>query len=373
MFQAQGRERRRLREERGRLASARQQRLALEAQLAELTGGASIADGTHADTFTPAHTSTVKSAMTMNKNHASQLRVNSNASSASAEEGRGQPASSKAWNRQPQQTQQQSPPPCFDGAVSAPDKNRTTTTTTSTPSPILGVAGRDKVNNSSHHYNDSGGGGKRIGWAEQPSASTADATPPVATTPTSTATIPATTRATTAMMMAVLAPPEQSGGGGSGTPGSDRRGSHASNNPALGARRTVPATRLPHERRRQQPGRVFPAATPVPLPNSSPSPGSRHRRPATSTGGPPTGNSRARSRSRSRRSQLRAGRVSRSPVRGGRFKFLEPSSPQYERNEGGRGGGEEVPKRGLAYGVADLGLRLKVFAATTNSKARANS
>ena len=364
MFEAQGREKRCLREERARLASSREQRLALEAQLAELTGGAGIADSTATGTHTPAHVSTVKSAMVTNIKHVPQLRVIPTAPSTSAEEGRGQPTSPSVWNHQPQQKQQQSPPPCFDGAVSAPDENRTTTT----PSPILGVAGRGKTD-SSHNHNRNSDREKRIGWAEQPSAGTADATNPAATTSTPTTTIPATTAATTAMMMAVLAPPEQSGGSSSGAPGPDRRGSHASNNPALGARRTVPATRLPQDRQRHKPGRVFPDATPVSLPYSSPSPGSRQRRPATSTGGPPTGN-RARSRSRARGTQLRAGRVSRSPVRGGRLAFLEPSSPQCARKGGGRGGDEQVPQRGLAYGVADLGLRLKVIAATTDDSAR---
>lgn len=60
---------------------------------------------------------------------------------------------------------------------------------------------------------------------------------------------------------------------------------------------------------------------------------------------------------------MRAGRVSRSPVRGKRLDFLEPSSPQYERNGGGKGSGQQAGKRGLAYGVADLGLRLKVIEA----------
>lgn len=364
MFEAQGREKRRLRVERGHLASAREKRLELEAQLAEVTGGARIADGTDTtDTHLPESTSTVKPAVTTSKNHVSRLPVNSTTPSPSAEEGRGQPASSKVWNHQQQQKHHQPPPPCFDGAVSARDESGTTTT--KTPSTILGVAERDKTNNG-HHYNRSGDGEKRIGWAEQPSTSAADTTTYVAATPTPTTTIPATAAATTAMMMAVLAPPEQSGGDSSGAPRFDRRGSHASNNPALGARRTlVPATKPPHERRRQQQaGRVFPAATPASLPSSSPSPGSRQHRPATSTGGPPTESNRARSRSRSRgNQQLRSGRVSRSLVRGGRLAFLEPSSPRREGNDGGSS--EQATKRGLAYGVADLGLRLKVVAATT--------
>lgn len=346
MFEAHGRERRRLREERGHLASAREQRLKLERQLADLTGETTIIDGTDTDTRVPANISTVKPAVTTNKNHVHRLPVDPDMIPTSAE-GRDQPEGSKAWK------QQQPPPPYFDGAISAPDEKRTT----AAPSSILGIVGRNKVSNS-QQYICSGDRGTKIGWAEQSSTSTAGATPPVATAPTSATATPATTAATTAMMMAVLAPPELSGGNVSGAPGLDRRGGHASNNPALGARRTVPATKLSQERRRQQAERVFPAATPVSLPNSSPTPRSRQRRPATSTGGPPTGSNRARSRSR--RTQLRAGRVSRSPVRGERLAFKEPSSPQKGRNGGGGSIGQEGTKRGLAYGVADLGLRLKV-------------
>lgn len=435
MFEAEGRERRRLRQERVRLAAAREQRLELEAQLAELIGGASIADGTDSGARIPASITTAKSAVTVDKTHVSRVPADPTTLSTSAEEGRGQPVSSVVRNhQQQQQKQQQPPPPCFDGAVSVPDENRTTMV----PSPIPGVAERNKSSNNSHPYNSSGDGEKRIGWAEQPSKSTADTITPVATPSATTTTIPATTGATTAMMMAVLAPPEQSGShSSSGAPGSETRGRNTGNTSALGARRTVLATNLHPGPRRQQAKRGFPAATPMSHPSSFPSPGSRQRRPATSTGGPPTGSNRARAKSRSRRSQLRAGRVSRSPARGQRSAFLEPASPQYEQNGSGRassqqrelrqrqgglrggggGGGSttsparsaaaprkalqptthprvtspspgkpqrfgrgdrrspftgshwdeqtEAAEQGLAYGVADLGLRLKVMAATT--------
>lgn len=346
MFEAQGRERRRLREERGHLASARKQRLELEAQLAALTGGVSTTDGIHA--HIPANMLTLKSGVTVNRTHVPRLAVNSATPSSSAEEGRVQPPKSTAWNHQQQQrNQKQPPPPCFDGGISVLDENRTTMAS----SPTLGVVGRNEVKNS--HHNSSCGGEKRIGWAEQPSDSTEDAPTPVATTPTTTTiTIPATTATTTAMMMAVLAPPEQPGGNSSDVHGSNRRGSNVSNNPALGARRTVPAANPPPERRRQQAGRVFPVAIPMSHPNCPPSPGSRRRRPATSTGGPPTGSNRARSRSRSRRTQLRVGRVSRSPVRGDRLAFLGPASPQCDRNGDGRGNGQQ---RGLRQKQGGLG------------------
>ncbi len=411
MFEAQDRERRRLRDERYHLASVRKQRLALEEQLAELTRGGD----TDADNSVPHSTTTAKPAVKMDSNHVPRLP------STLAENDGSHQAHTEVW-KQSQQQQQQPPPPCFDGAVSVPGEHQREKTTTT--SPILEgkerkSATHSKTNGSSNksdeNNNNDGSDGENIGCEEQPSSSSMALIGSAAATTTTTGKIPTTTASTTAMMMAVLAPPEETDG--SNVYGTNRRGnSSASNNPALGARPTIPATKLPPEQRRQQTGRGVPVSTPTSHRNPSPSSGLRQRRPATSTGGPPSGSSRATSRSR--RTKLRVG-GSRSPMRGKRLAFVEPASPRFERNRGGtgsnqhhqlrqqqgrpregsggdsrapqaaahpllasaspkksrrfgrgadrtapdRGGCNEqggAAERGLSYGVADLGLRLKV-------------
>lgn len=351
MFEAQGRERQRLREERARLACAREQRLALEAQLAGLSGGRDdgiISVDTDNDTQTPATTTTEGLSETTYGKSVLRLPVRTTTPSARAEEIKGQPAHSPVWKNYQQQQQQEhhhqhQQPPSFDGAISA-----------TTASSVLGVEGSKRVSssNSSHNntntnthnttHNSGVDGDKRIGWAEQPnSTASTGRTTPAATTAT------ATNATTTAMMMAVLAPTEES----SNSNNSEVCGTHSQDNNygntggALAggkARRTVPATKLPPERRqKQQTEQETPAPILLSHQSSSSSSGSRQRRPATSTGGPPTDSSKARSRSR----RIGRGGGSRSPVRGGRLAFLDSSSPHDERNSGGSGNSKRYRPR----------------------------
>ncbi|CBJ32767.1 conserved unknown protein [Ectocarpus siliculosus] len=342
----------------------------------------------------------------------------------------GQPADAKMKVQQLQDQhedrrgQQRRSPPCYDGALAAPD---TCSLMATVAQPVLRALVSKEKGISINVGDDNGP--VRTGWADQSSRTTRETHSITNVDPTPTPT-PATTATTTAMMMAaVLASPETT------TDGCEindphRRASSTNNsgindNSAVEAfagervQRVVPAINPPLERRRRQRQTGTRNQSPIPSSPSSlhghpfPSPSVQRRRPATSTGGPPTGRNRARSNSR--RIYRRKVGGSRSPVRGKPSAFLEPASPQVGPHDGGgeehgprrrqqgkvgsggggSGGGssatkvvaathprlarsspeqkqrsgqeflgadaDDQRKKGLSYSVADLGLRLKVY------------
>lgn len=346
LFEAQDRERRRLRGERRRLASARAQRLALEAQLADLMAGAGgeVVD-VHADTSDSRTTATLTTNTTATSSSVARFPAGST-SSPRTDSNRGKAADAKIKVQQLQDQHQdrrggQPPPPCYDGALAAPDTYNLMATATP---PVFRALGT-KEKGISINIGD-GKGQARTGWTDQSSRTTrgTHSITNVDSTPT-----PATTATTTAMMMAVLASPETTTDGGEVY--DPHRRAHNNNrnssndNSAVEAfpggmvQRAVPAIKPPLERRRRQRQTGTQNQNPIPSSPSSlhrhplPSPSVQRRRPATSTGGPPTGSNRARSSSR--RIYRRKVGGSRSPVRGKPSAFLEPASPQVGPHDGG--------------------------------------
>ncbi|CAM9198949.1 unnamed protein product [Ectocarpus sp. 4 AP-2014] len=322
--------------------------------------------------------------------------------------------------QQQQQQKQQKPPPCYDGALAAPNTCSLMATLTPPVHRALGTKEKGII------INVGGDKGQvRTGWTDQSSRTTRETHSIANVDPTPT---PATTATTTAMMMAVLASRETA------TDGCEINDPHRrvnSNNNSGGndnsaveafaverVHPAVPAIKPPLERRRRQRQTGTQSQSPIPLSPSSlhghpfPSPSVQRRRPATSTGGPPTGRNRARSNSR--RIYHRKAGGSRPPVQGKPSAFLEPASPQAGPHDGGaeeprsrrrqqgklgNGGGgggggssatevaathprlarsspeqkqrfgqeflgadaDDQRKKGLSYSVADLGLRLKVY------------
>ncbi|CAM9556931.1 unnamed protein product, partial [Ectocarpus fasciculatus] len=317
--------------------------------------------------------------------------------------------------------QQQQAPPCYDGALAAP--HTCNLMATATP-PVLRALGSKEKGISINIGDD--GGQIRTGWTDQ-SSKTTRGTPSLTNgNPTPT---PATTATTTAMMMAVLASPEtpidscetydphKRANNNNNNNGSSNDNSAVEAFAGERVQRAVLTIKPPLERRRRQRQAGAQHQNPTPSSPSSlhrspfPSPSVQRRRPATSTGGPPTGSNRARSSSR-RIYQRKVGGC-RSPVGGKPSAFLEPASPQIGPHDGGSeehrprrrqegklgsgdggGGGssatkvaathprlarsspeqkkrfgkeflradaDDQRKRGLSYSVADLGLRLKVY------------
>ncbi|CAM9212099.1 unnamed protein product [Ectocarpus sp. 13 AM-2016] len=316
--------------------------------------------------------------------------------------------------------QQQQPPPCCDGALVAPD---TCSLMETVIPPVLRALGTKEKGISINIDDDKGQ--TRTGWTDQSSRTTEGSHSMTNVNPTPT---PATTATTTAMMMAVLASPQTATDGCeiydphrlANSTNSSGRNDISAVETLSGERvqRAVSAIKPPLERRRRQRQTGTQNQSPIPSSPSSlhghpfPSPSVQRRRPATSTGGPPTGRNRARSSSR--RIYRRKVGGSRSPVRGKPSAFLEPASPQVgphngggeeprprrrqqgKLGSGGGGGGggssatkvaathprlarssperkqrfgqeflgadaDDQRKKGLSYSVADLGLRLKVY------------
>ncbi|CAN0453757.1 unnamed protein product, partial [Ectocarpus sp. 12 AP-2014] len=263
MFEAQGRERRRLRGERRRLASVRAQRLALEAQLAELMAGAGggVAD-VRADTSDSRTTTT----LTTNTTTATSLEGTIEPSVARfpptsspctyANGGQAGEAKVKVQQLQDQHKgrrgqQQQQPPPCYDGALAAPDTCSLMVTVTP---PVLRALGTKEKGISINIDNDKGQA--RTGWTDQSSRTTGGSHSMTNVNPTPT---PVTTATTTAMMMAVLASPETATDGCEiNDPHRLANSTNSSDNSAVEAiagervQQAAPAIKPPLERRRRQ-------------------------------------------------------------------------------------------------------------------------
>ncbi|CAM9155135.1 unnamed protein product, partial [Hapterophycus canaliculatus] len=302
MCEAQGRERQRLREGRGRLASVRAERLAMPSPRTGHDGG--------------------------------------------------QTAGATLSTHRLQHPQPQPPPPSFDGALLVHSEHERTAKAMVTPPIVRRAESTGGTSGNDNNRDEEDKPRERTGWAEQPRESTtsggmissrADASP-----------TPSTTATTTAMMMAVLASAEQDECSNiSDVHDTDRRGHHNTEInlseleqfSGVGAGRMVNATKPPLEQHRHERTKWMSSTTIPRSPLSSvlrrdshPSTSGRRQRPATSAGYPPTGGSRASSRSRRIRHRA-GGRLggSRSPIRAGRLAFAEPASPQKGQNDGGSG------------------------------------
>lgn len=354
MFEAEGRERQRLREERGRLASARAQRLALEAQLVALTGGGdgspiSAQDGAEdADRQIRTHPPPEKSSVAAKRTSLTMPPVLATIlSPRTGNDGEQAAAGAMVSKQRPQHPKPQRPPPSFDGALFVHREHGRTATATETLPTARKVESTTTTRSNDHRAGDKDKLRENNAWEDQASeAATIGDVTSATEDPTPT---PSTTAATTAMMMAVLASAEQvdSSSIGDDVHDSNRQDTNADSTnlsglepfSGRGAGRTVRATKPPLQQNGHGRGTI-PTSPSSSLSRrvSHPSTSSLRQRPATSTGYPPTGGSGARSKSRRirHRAGVRMG-GSRSPIRTGRLAFVEPASPQDRRNRGRRG------------------------------------
>ncbi|CAM9788747.1 unnamed protein product, partial [Scytosiphon promiscuus] len=315
MFEAEGRERRRLQEERGRLASARAERLAAH-------------DSSDADKEVATHVSSDDFEAPLHRDSLTMPPVLTTMPSPSNGHIGGQAAKAVGFYHRPHHQQPQRPPPPFDGALSRQHEHgRTATVQTTPPSaesaePMVATTSHGSIRGEGDHAR------KGICWTEQRIGST-------------------TTNALESLSGA-------------------RAG------------RTVPATKPPLQRNRHgRTERTDSSPTP-PSPSSlsrrdSHLATSLRQRPATSTGYPPTGTSRAKSRSRRirQRAGVRMGR-SRSPIRAGREAFAEPASPEKRRIDGQRGGrntgDKTLPARLMAAASSNENATIELQQAAGNPR-----